>query len=186
MDREALRKSLEDHRSADSTEDAHCARMLGLLESEGDPFARSHYMPGHFTASAFVLSPEGSELLLIYHAKLNLWLQPGGHVDAEDSDIFAAACREVREETCVTNYILDTAYSEFLDLDIHKIPPNPGKGEPEHEHFDIRILLRSRDREISAGSDALDARWVALTEIEAVATDDSVMRAVRKLRARAR
>ena len=186
MDREILRVGLEAHPCEDSLESAHRARMLELLSSEGDPFSRHHFEPGHFTASAFVLSPDGMHLLLIYHAKLKLWLQPGGHVDAADENIVAAACREAEEETGIRDYDLDSDVPGFLDLDIHGIPPNPKKGEPAHEHFDVRVLLRTRSEVIHAGSDALDAKWVPIADVEGIATDESVMRAVRKLRTRGR
>lgn len=30
-----------------------------------------------------------------------------------------------------------------IDLDIHRIPANPARGEPEHWHFDFRYLHRA-------------------------------------------
>ena len=77
----------------------------------------------------------------------------------------------------------DEALGALLDLDIHPIPPNPKKGEPAHEHFDVRVALRAGSWEFAAGSDAQDARWVALGEVDDIATDESVRRALRKLRA---
>lgn len=29
-----------------------------------------------------------------------------------------------------------------LDINIHMIPANPAKGEPEHQHYDFRFLFR--------------------------------------------
>jgi len=46
------------------------------------------------------------------------------------------------------------------------------------------VLLRARTLDVTAATDALAARWVRLDEVEGVETDASVMRAVRKLRAR--
>lgn len=149
--------------------------MLQLAEAP-DPFARDHWVPGHFTASAFVLSPEGDDLLLIFHEKFRRWLQPGGHVEPEDTDLAAAACREVHEETGLGEVdVLDPTF----DLDIHDIPAR--KGDPVHQHFDVRVLLRARSRAASAGSDALAARWVPLDDVSSIETDESVLRAVRKL-----
>jgi 8-oxo-dGTP pyrophosphatase MutT (NUDIX family) len=173
------------HEPEDALESTHRDRMLALLDvaPDRDPFARGHFDPGHFTASAFVLSPDGRSLLLILHAKLALWLQPGGHIDPEDPDIFAAARRETAEETGLGDDAVEptVARGTLLDLDIHRIPPNPRRGEPAHEHFDVRVLLRARTLDFAAGSDALDARWVRLEEVQDAGTDDSVRRAVRKL-----
>jgi hypothetical protein len=32
--------------------------MQSLAAQPGDVFSRSHFIPGHFTASAFILSPD--------------------------------------------------------------------------------------------------------------------------------
>lgn len=176
-----LRARLVAHESTDALEAEHRRRMLALLEVDGDPCARDHFVPGHFTASAFVLSPDQSALLLIYHGKLHLWLQPGGHVDRADADIFSAARREVAEETGLDALVQVGA--GLFDVDVHGIPANPKKGEPAHEHFDVRVLLRSETNDLNPGSDALAARWVPLEAFgtDSLPTDESVMRAVRKL-----
>ena len=178
-----LRALLHAHAPVDALEAEHKRRMLELLDQPGDVFARSHFVPGHFTASAFVISPDGSSLLLILHSKLHMWLQPGGHIDPTDDDVIAAARREVAEETGVTDVDVVSG-AALLDVDVHPIPANPRKGEPAHEHFDVRILLRARSWEMAADSDAKDARWVPLGEVTDSGTDDSVMRAVRRLTAR--
>lgn len=179
--RSSLRALLEAHPVADDVEADHRSRMVALTNAPGDVFSRHHFGPGHFTASAFVLSPDDSALLLILHGTLKLWLQPGGHVDPEDEDIFEAAKREAVEETGITDLELVSLTSPLLDLDVHPIPRNPKKGEPAHEHFDVRILLRAGTWDYAAGSDAQDARWVPLGEVENAGTDDSVLRAVRRV-----
>jgi 8-oxo-dGTP pyrophosphatase MutT (NUDIX family) len=184
MNREIdLRSQLELYRAADVRESAYLARMKELCESVSKPCARTSYAPGHFTASAFVLAPERDALLLILHGKLGLWLQPGGHVDDEDASLLAAARREVREEVGLGE--LELLEPAPLDVDIHDIPAR--KHEPPHQHFDVRFLFRARTRAVQAGSDAKDARWVPLAELAQdglVRSDESVMRAVRKLRQR--
>lgn len=178
MDRADLRATLARHVAADRVERGHVERVLALLDDASAPFARDHFEPGHVTASAFVLSPTGDEVLLILHGKLGLWLQPGDHVDPEDPDIEAAARREVLEETGAH---LEPERGHVFDVDVHRIPANPRRGEPPHEHHDVRVLLRATDRELAAGSDALAARWVPLEQVAGSDTDDSVRRAVLKL-----
>lgn len=173
-----LRALLAAHLPATPGEAAHRLAMLALADGPGDPFDRHHFNPGHFTASAFVLSPSGEELLLIWHTKFDRWLQPGGHVDPEDADIVAAARREVAEEAGVT--ALTPMGAGLFDLDVHLIPAR--KGEPEHRHFDVRLLFRAQDEALAHGSDAGGARWVRLGEIGLANSDESVLRAVRKLR----
>jgi len=181
-----LRSLLAAHAPLDATEAEHRRRMIALVDGglggSLDPFARATFAPGHFTASSFVLSPRLDAVLLILHAKLGFWMQPGGHIDPDDPDVLAAARREVAEETGLDALQLwptDDAL-RFLDLDIHTIPAR--KREPEHEHFDLRFLFRSDRLTIVDCDEVNGARWVPLDAVERVRSDASVMRAVTRIR----
>ena len=164
-------------RPGDADERAFVALFRELLALPGDVFRRDHFHPGHVTASAFVLSPDGEMLLLIEHSKLHRWLQPGGHVEPEDEDVVAAARREVAEEVGVSD--LRQVGEGLFDVDVHEIPAR--KADPAHRHYDVRILLQSSSWDFVAGSDALAAKWVRLGDVNDVESDASVMRAVGKL-----
>jgi ADP-ribose pyrophosphatase YjhB (NUDIX family) len=185
-----LSSRLASYVPADALEASHLARMRELCEATAqgslaggaacvDPFSRGSFLPGHFTASAFIVSPDGHDLLLIFHEKLQRWLQPGGHIDETDRDVVAAALREVREEVGIVD--LSLLQQAPLDVDVHEIPAR--KSEPSHAHFDVRFLLRAHSRAFVAGSDAAAARWMPLAQLSAELSDRSVMRAVEKLRA---
>lgn len=154
---------------------AYLQQMLALT-AHADCRSRAHFEPGHFTASAFVVSPDDRQVLLIHHGKLKRWLQPGGHVDPTDVDLEAAARREVAEETGLVE--LELLASPF-DIDVHVIPARPT--EPAHRHFDVRFLYRAATFDAVAGSDAQGVRWVDRGALDQLKTDDSVMRAMRKL-----
>jgi len=175
--RASLALLLQSYAPADDRESEHRRRMLDLVQSEADPFARTSFAPGHFTASAFIVAPHEEEILLVFHSKLKKWLQPGGHLDPSDADVFVAARREVLEETGVA---LPADGGVLFDLDVHRIPARPH--ELAHEHFDVRTLWMSHREELRAGSDALDVRWHALAELELEILDESLGRALRKLR----
>lgn len=176
--REPLRELLRAHAPRDPEEQQHRERMLALLDSAGDPFTRQHFTPGHFTASGFVLSADGTALLLIHHAKLARWLQPGGHIEPTDADALLAARREVQEEVGLVE--LPLGVQGLFDLDVHAIPLLGD--EPAHEHFDLRFLFRAREPAPRLGGEAQLARWFAFDELERAESDRSVLRAVRKLR----
>ncbi len=151
------------------------AAMHALLDRGAAAFDRERFEPGHFTASAFVTSPAGDELLLIEHATLGRWLQPGGHIEPHDASALDAARRELAEETG----LVDVAPRPVLhDIDVHAIPA--GK-RPAHRHFDVRFLFRAATRELAPSSEVRAARWVPLAGVSAVESDASVMRAVRKI-----
>ena len=151
-------------------------RALGLARS-GDSTDRNRFSPGHFTASGFVVSPDGSSLLLIHHRRLDRWLQPGGHIDPEDASPIAAAAREVTEETGV---IVEPIPPDLIDLDIHSIPPRAP--EPAHEHFDLRFAFQALNETLVVADEVHDAVWVPWEDVDAYAVDASVTRATAVLR----
>ena len=55
--------------------------------------------PAHFTASAVPMDPATGRVCLVLHAKLDQWVQPGGHMEAGDDSVSDAALRELAEET---------------------------------------------------------------------------------------
>lgn len=155
---------------------AHHAAMLALLDASA-PFARHHFEPGHFTASAFVLSPDRSRLMLIFHKKLGLWLQPGGHLEASDDGLLDACRREVAEEVGLERLSLHGA--GIFDIDVHGIPAF--KHEPAHRHFDVRFAFVSESLEFANSGEVADARWVPLADVATITRDESVLRATEKL-----
>jgi 8-oxo-dGTP pyrophosphatase MutT (NUDIX family) len=175
--RAALVSLLEPYRALDPLEAGHRERMLALAEAAGDPFRRDHFAPGHFTASAFILAPSGDALLLLHHAKLDRWLQPGGHVEGDDGDLVAAARREALEEVGLSDLACEVEGP--FDLDVHPIPARGA--EPAHEHFDVRFLFRAPHEQHRRSEESHDARWFPLRELDADGFDLSVRRAVRKL-----
>jgi len=168
---------------ADPSERDALRRMWALARDPGCR-SREHWSPGHFTASAFVLSPDRRAIALIRHPKLGRWLQPGGHVEPDDADLVASARREVAEEIGLVE--LELLAPAPFDLDVHTIPARGD--QPEHAHFDVRFLFRARAPTLAAGSDIPDARWVALGDVAELARapggpDASVVRAVAKIAA---
>lgn len=172
-----LARLLNDYVPSDAREAEYRTAMSTLLQTAPEPLSATHYVPGHFTASAFVLSPDCNELLLIFHSKFERWLQPGGHIEPHDASVLSAALREAREETGLST--LAPLATTLFDIDVHEIAAR--KDKPAHLHFDLRFLLRADSRAHEAGSDARAARWFTSSDIASVASDESVARAVRKL-----
>jgi 8-oxo-dGTP pyrophosphatase MutT (NUDIX family) len=142
------------------TEIADIARMRRLAESEPDPWDRS--IPVHFTASALVVHPESARVLLRWHQRQQRWLQVGGHADPGERDPLEIALREAREETGLTD-LVPWPDAAIKHVAICAVPP--GKGEPAHEHADLRYFLATRDPD-SARPETPDAplRWLTVAE----------------------
>jgi 8-oxo-dGTP pyrophosphatase MutT (NUDIX family) len=135
----ALLDQLRNYQPTDPVESEYRHRMIDLLTYAPTAFSRAAFMPGHFTAGCFIVDDAG-RLLLHHHRRLNLWLHMGGHVE-EDESAQEAALREAVEESGLTG--LEIVGDTIFDLDIHEIPA--GRGEPLHDHFDVRYLARAAD-----------------------------------------
>ena len=172
MDRDAVLAALDAHTPFDDAEAAHRARARAFVASAASPFSRSQ-RDGHVTGSALLLDATGTQMLLLWHKKLERWLQPGGHVEPDiDIDPQAAALRELLEETGVPADSLD-ADPTLFDVDVHTIPARGD--EPEHDHHDLRYkFAMTHPWEPSA-----PCRWVPLDEAAAL-SDRSVARLAKK------
>jgi 8-oxo-dGTP pyrophosphatase MutT (NUDIX family) len=181
---DSLRSLLEDYLASTEREVRQQRRMLELLKHDDAPFSRSSLSPGHFTASSFVIDHRCEQILLILHRTLGLWLQPGGHFENSDQSVETAARREVFEETGIRNLKKLATWSGLFDIDIHTIPANPARGEPEHEHFDLRMAFMASRNQLETSSEVLEARWVPFNEVAGLGSDDSVIRCVQSLHRR--
>lgn len=179
MDHHSLRGLLLAHPVADPLEASCREQILAALDAR--VFSKTTFSPGHVTSSALVVSPDERSILLVAHRDFGLWLQPGGHLDPQDEDLLAAARRELREECGLTQLDRPAWAAGILDLDVHRVPQGLKRGEPAHLHFDVRFAFRARTLAVQAASDAKDARWFPLDDLDGVDTDDSVRRAARRL-----
>ncbi len=123
---------------------ADLAGLPALLDQVEDAVGSRHTTPGHVTAGAVLLREEDERVLFIEHRALSKWLLPGGHTEAGDATLAAAALRELTEETGIVPAAVTPADEVPIHVDAHLIPESTLKGEPEHWHYDIRFLFRTR------------------------------------------
>ncbi len=151
----------------------HRRTMLRFARTHADALDRS-CVPGHFTGSAMVVDAAAERVLLMLHAKLGRWLQPGGHADG-DGRLGRVALREAAEETGIDGLIL---IEPPLDLDVHEIPAR--RGEPAHLHLDVRYLVRApvgaRPR---SNHESLDIGWFSRAELAGLDVDPGLARLAR-------
>ncbi|MBB3019088.1 8-oxo-dGTP pyrophosphatase MutT (NUDIX family) [Microvirga lupini] len=155
----------------DVTEERHA--LLRRQIANGDDIHSRRTFPGHVTTSAFILDGAGERILLIHHRSLDRWLQPGGHYEAPE-DLETSALREAVEETGMEGLMIDPWHRTSglpIDIDSHRIPARPDRGEPEHWHHDIRYVVRAGER-IAIRPDLREvhgAEWRGLQELEDIA-----------------
>ena len=117
--------------------------ILDFLRKNSDAFYRTNLL-AHMTASAWVVNPQRSKVLMVYHRLYDSWSWAGGHADGEE-DLLAVALREVREETGVQclRPVTEEIYSlEVLTVDGHE---KHGRYVPSHLHLNATYLLEAEE-----------------------------------------
>jgi 8-oxo-dGTP pyrophosphatase MutT (NUDIX family) len=151
-------------------------QTLDLLRDSTAPFDRSHYHPGHVTASGLVLSPEGRQVLLVYHNRLQMWLQPGGHVEPSDRDVLTTAVREVWEETGIR--VVSDSEPHLVSVDVHEIPAS--NNEPVHAHHDLMFYFTAEGEAIDASAEAREAVWCPFAGLSDYGVDGALLSGVER------
>ena len=119
------------------------ALIRAFRDKNPDAFYRSNLL-AHMTASAWVVNPQRSKVLMVYHRLYDSWSWAGGHADGEE-DLLAVALREVREETGVQRLrpVTEEIYSlEVLTVDGHE---KHGRYVPSHLHLNVTYLLEAEE-----------------------------------------
>jgi 8-oxo-dGTP pyrophosphatase MutT (NUDIX family) len=153
-------------------EETAVASFEEFLAGYADAFERELAI-GHFTGSAWLVSQDGTRVLLTHHRKLGLWLQLGGHADGE-KDLERVALREAEQESGLDGLCVEAG---LFDLDLHRIPARGA--DAEHWHFDVRYVVRAGENEAFVVSDESHAlAWRAIVE---VANDEVADASVRRM-----
>lgn len=171
----ALLAAFAAHADACPIQRALASEYAAFASLGGRVFTRAH-LAGHFTGSAWVVSRDGERALLLHHAKLGRWLQPGGHADG-DTDLAAVALREAEEETGLPGLVVE---SGIFDLDRHGIPARGA--EPEHWHWDVRYVVRCTSDEAPRLNN--ESRAFAWRAIDELAGNGSLDPSIRRMAAR--
>lgn len=162
------------HPKSDGEAEKSRQLTLSLLNYSPNPFSRSIYTPGHITCTGAVLSPKRKRVLLVHHRRLDRWLLPGGHVEAQDPTVFETARREVLEETGAC--LAASEEPKLVGVDVHPIPSN-GR-EPLHLHHDLIFVFQAESKEFECSMESREVAWCRLTEFGRYQLPESIRRSV--------
>jgi 8-oxo-dGTP pyrophosphatase MutT (NUDIX family) len=152
-------------------------RARGLLG--GDAFGRS--TPLHVTGSALVVHPPSGRVLLRWHDRQQAWLQVGGHADPGETDPYETARREGVEETGLDD-LRPWPGAEPALLQVVAVPVPPGKGEPAHEHLDLRFVLATDTPDAARPEKpSAELRWLTPAEAAGLTREENLRVLVRRV-----
>ena len=126
-----------------------------------------------FTVSAFILHPTEPKICLHYHKKLNSWLQPGGHIELnetppealeheldEETGLDLAKCTMLRQPDTPTIRTGAAQLPVPFQIFTHYY-------DDVHQHIDMTYLLRSYTDELSPQKgESQTIEWLSLDEIQ--------------------
>ncbi len=151
---------LDRYQPGGDAEAADLSAVRALTGTAADPYLRD--LPLHVTASALIVHPPTARVLLRWHQRQQAWLQVGGHGDPGETDPLVIVAREAAEETGLSD-LAPWPDAEVKQVVIVAVPP--GKGEPAHEHADIRYFMATRaPYTIRPESPHAPLRWLSLPE----------------------
>lgn len=157
-----IKKAVDKYKIVFTNEKNNFQILLEQLNKSESATVRAN-LYGHITASGIVI--KDNKILLIFHNKLQKYLQPGGHIENDES-LWKAAQREVLEETGIQT-ILHPWHSVNsyipINIDTHIIPFNEKKQEPQHFHHDFTFVFNvSNNQVVLQQEEVSDYKWLSI------------------------
>lgn len=149
--------------------------MLHELHNNKDLLLRSNTAM-HFTASAWIVNPKRTKVLMIYHKIYDSWSWCGGHADG-DEDLLAVAQKEIFEECGLTSVRLTSKIPfsiEVLTVDGHI---KKGLYVSSHLHLNVTYLFEADENEtlILNEEETAGICWFDIKDVEKAVSEQWMM-----------
>ena len=182
MNREEITAAIAAYTPYNEQEAADRRNILAFLNTFQNAFLRENEI-AHMTASAWVVNPDRTKVLMVYHKIYDSWSWTGGHADGE-TDLLAVAVREVQEETGIRS--ARAVFPEIFSLEILTVDGHEKRGQyvSSHLHLNVTYLLEADDTEklVVCEEENRGVAWFSLDEALKASTEPwFVNRIYRKL-----
>lgn len=173
-----LLNELKNYKPYNETEKKKVEKFIEFLETKDNLYSRTN-LEGHVTAGGFIVD-KNCKILINRHKNSIHWLQFGGHSDGNANSL-EVAIREINEESGI--FDLKLISNKILDVDIHVVPNNEKRNEPEHLHYDVNFLFFSNDHDFKISDESDEIRWVDINEAKVLLgkTSESKVRMIAKI-----
>lgn len=123
-------------------------------------------MKRHFCASIFIVNPMDKKILLIKHKKFNKWVQPGGHIEDNETPE-EAALREAYEETGLRVKLIGECFPRESDF-IRPLGIQKNMNDRGDLHIDIIYVGTPKNdyQETINKEESYAIKWFTRAELE--------------------
>lgn len=138
---ERLIKQIENYIPFNEQEVRDKAQILSFLRSGAELLTRDN-PTAHLTASAWVVSPDRQQVVMVYHNLYRSWSWMGGHADG-DADLLRVAQKEVMEECGLQH--LTVVSPDIFSLEVLCVDGHEKKGQylSSHLHLNVTYLFEA-------------------------------------------
>ena len=181
LDTEQLTKQIEEYIPYNEQEQKDKETMLKYLNTFDNTLTRKNEF-GHFTASSWIVNPQRTKVLVIYHNIYQSWGWTGGHCDGEN-DLLQVAIREAKEETSIEHIrpLKEGIYSlEIVCVDGHV---KKGKYVSAHVHLNLTFLLEADEKDILKIKEDENSgvKWIDIQEAIQITNEENMKPIYQKL-----
>lgn len=166
-----LTEQIRSYQPMNEQEERDKELILHCLETEKNIFTRQNRL-AHMTASAWIVNPERTKVLMAYHNIYHSWSWLGGHADGE-TDLLKVAQKEAREESGIHHVkpVSEQIYSlEVLTVDGHV---KRGEYVSSHLHLNVTYLLQAEETDVLhiKEDENSNVGWFSLGDAVAASTE---------------
>ena len=143
LDKIQLIESIKAFRPWNEQEAKDQQLILSYIQSFKDIFSRNNPI-AHMTASAWVVNPEKTKTLMVYHNIYQSWSWLGGHAD-DDTNLPGVALKEISEESGIPLDRLTLVSPDIYSLEVLTVDGHEKKGSyvSSHLHLNITYLIEA-------------------------------------------
>ena len=166
-----LTEQIRSYQPMNEQEERDKELILHCLETEKNIFTRENRL-AHMTASAWIVNPERTKVLMAYHNIYHSWSWLGGHADGE-TDLLKVALKEAREESGI--YHVKPVSEKIYSLEVLTVDGHVKRGEyvSSHLHLNVTYLLQAEETDVLhiKEDENSNVGWFSLEDAVAASTE---------------